>query len=479
MFRRQLFVAILFAGVLIMSLRPVADPDFWWHLRAGQWMVENRLILHQDIFSFTKAGQAWIAHEWLSEWLMYGLYRLGGLPLLILFFASLITVTFALLYLRSEGKPYLAGFALVLGFLATAPVLGARPQMFTFFLSSLYWYLLEGYRREGRLRWLIPIPFLMLLWVNLHGGYAMGVLLTGAFGLEAALERWNKRENNLLDTHHQAIHLGIALLLATAAVAANPNGLRMYRYPFETLGSPTMQAYIQEWFSPDFHLAHWQPLAVLLIVLLFAALLAHPRVSLANAALLAFFCYATLRSGRHVQFFVLAAVPVLSAAGENVLGKYLPAPPTETSPRLRWKARRLALTGLLLLAVLGRSLSVFHQQSESEAEKFPAHALAWIKANHPPQNLYNTYDWGGYLLWNLYPEYRVFIDGRADLYGDAFIEEFLSVYRGEEGWQARLQHYGVNTVLIQPAASLAKALQQSTEWVKVYEDELAVIFVRR
>ncbi len=479
MIRRQWFVFALFVGVLTMALRPVADPDFWWHLRAGRWMVEHRVILYQDIFSFTKAGQEWIAHEWLSEWLMYGLYRLGGLPLLILFFAGLVTATFAVLYLRTEGKPYLAGFSLVLGFLATAPVLGARPQMFTFFLSGLYWYLLERYRREGFSRWLMPLPLLMLLWVNLHGGYAVGLLLLGAFGLEATFEQWRKRERASSGAPGQVVPLGVALLLSTAAVMANPNGLRLYRYPFETLGSPTMQRYIQEWFSPDFHLAHWQPLAVLLVVLLLAAFFARPRVSLANAALLAFFCYATLRSGRHVPFFVLAAVPVLGAACETILGKYLPALPVEEPPRLRWKAYHIALAGLLLLAALGRSLSVFRQQTESEEEKFPARALAWFRENRPPPNLYNTYDWGGYLLWHLYPEYRVFIDGRADLYGDEFIEEFLRIYRAEKGWEAGLERYGVNTVLIQPSAPLAKVLQQSDSWARAYGDEQAVIFIRR
>jgi len=477
---RRLFVLVLFAAILAMSLGPLADPDFWWHLRAGQWMVEHRLILHQDIFSFTRAGQPWIAHEWLAEVIFYLLYRLGGTGLLVLFFALLITAVFALLYLRSDGKPYLAGFALVLGFLATAPLLGVRPQMFTFLLGNLYWYLLERYRREGKWQWLVPLPLLMVLWVNLHGGYALGVFLIGVFGLEAVVECWRRRqEQEAYRYRRQVAWLGIALLTSTLAVMLNPNGARMYRYPFETLGSPTMQTYIQEWFSPDFHLSYWQPLAILLIATSLIALFSSPRLSLANALLLAFFCYAALRSGRHVQFFVLAAVPVLSAGGEQICQKYFPRLATRSEARRGQNALAVALAVVLGLALAGRYRMVLRQQEISEREKFPVEALAWLEQHQPSPNLYNTYDWGGYLIWRLYPQYRVFIDGRADLYGDAFIEEFLSIYRAQAGWEKQLEHYEVRTVLIQPSALLAQALQQSDAWTKAYEDEIAVIFIRR
>ncbi len=457
-----------------MALRPIADADFWWHLRAGQWMVEQRVILQEDVFSFTKAGQEWITHEWLAEVLIYALYRLGGFGLLILVFALLIAATFALLYLRSAGKPYLAGFGVVLGFLAAAPVLGVRPQMFTFFLSSLYWYLLENYRERGAVGWLIPLPLLMVLWVNLHGGYAMGLFLLAVFGLEALVEAMRGR----VAYGDRVLPLGVTFLLSAAAVMANPHGVRMYRYPFETLTSPSMQANIQEWFSPDFHATYWQFLAILLIGVLLIGFFTHLRPSLAEALLLAFFCYSTLRSGRHVPFFVLAAVPVLTAGGENLLGKFLPTSVPRATRPLQ-DLLHVALMGLCLLALAGRFWNVVREQRTSEQEHFPARAVAWIEKNHPAPNLYNTYGWGGYLIWRLYPQYPVFLDGRADLYGDDFIYIFLRIYEADPGWETELERYRVNTVLIEPFAPLAKVLSYSPEWTQVYGDEQAVVFVRR
>ncbi len=472
---RRLFVFLLFAGVLAMALRPVADPDFWWHLRSGQWMVENRSILREDIFSFTRAGQEWITHEWLAEILIAVLYRLGGFELLILVFALLITATFALLYLRCEGKPYLAGFGVVLGFLAAAPVLGVRPQMFTFFLSSLYWYLLEHYRATGAVRWLFPLPLLMLLWVNMHGGYMTGLFLILVFALEALIEVIRKRVTGRACLYPW----GAVLLLSAAAVVANPHGGRLYRYPFETLVSPAMQANIQEWFSPDFHAAHWQFLALLLIGSLLIALFARLKLHLADAFLLGFFCYSTLRSGRHVPFFVLAAVPVFSAGCANLFGKYL----LMVSPLGRIHPVQKVLPGMLavlcLAALTGRYLDIARRQPVEEQAHFPADAVAWLEHNRPPPNLYNTYEWGGYLIWRLYPHYQVFIDGRADLYGDVFIGTFLRMYAAEVGWETDLERYQVNTVLIRPTAPLAKVLRLSEEWAAVYSDEQAIIFIRR
>jgi hypothetical protein len=130
----RLFTTILLIAIFTMTVREISDPDFWWHLRAGQYMVENATIPHTDPFSFTAQGQEWITHEWLSEVFMFGIYRVGGFALLTILFSGIITLAFVLTYARSEGRPYLAGFALLLGALATAPTWGVRPQML-----SLHW----------------------------------------------------------------------------------------------------------------------------------------------------------------------------------------------------------------------------------------------------------------------------------------------------------------------------------------------------
>ncbi|MGA7631490.1 MAG: hypothetical protein WCB11_12030, partial [Terriglobales bacterium] len=183
------FAAILLFGLLAMTARNAIDPDLWWHLRTGQWIVESGHIPHSDPFSFTRAGHAWISHEWLSEIIFFELYKHAGAPALIVFSAIITTFGFMLLYLRclpGGQNRHWAAAATALAALASAPSFGARPQMFTFTLASLLLFLVE--RGESRPKLLLWIPPLFLLWLNLHGGFALGPALLVAYGAGVLLE---------------------------------------------------------------------------------------------------------------------------------------------------------------------------------------------------------------------------------------------------------------------------------------------------
>src|SRR6202795_119152 len=145
------FAAILLFGLLAMTARPATDPDLWWHLRTGQWIVETGHIPHSDPFSFTRVGHVWVSHEWLSEVVFYELWKHGGAASLIVFSAIITTAGFMLLYLRCPGTRHWAAAATALGALASAPSWGVRPQMFTFTLASLLLWLLEAGENRPRL----------------------------------------------------------------------------------------------------------------------------------------------------------------------------------------------------------------------------------------------------------------------------------------------------------------------------------------
>jgi hypothetical protein len=162
-----------------MTARNAVDPDLWWHLRTGQWIIETGHIPRSDPFSFTRAGSPWVSHEWLSEVTFYEIWKHSGAAGLIIFSAIVTTAGFMLLYLRSPGKPHWAAVTLLLGALAAAPVWGVRPQMFTFVLASLLLWLLD--RGQERPCLLIWIPLLFLLWLNLHAGFALGPVLLVAY----------------------------------------------------------------------------------------------------------------------------------------------------------------------------------------------------------------------------------------------------------------------------------------------------------
>ena len=245
-----MFSLVLLLGLFGMTARPATDPDLWWHLRTGQWIVETGHVPHSDPFSFTRAGHAWVSHEWLSEVVFYELWKHGGAAALIVFAAMVTTAGFMLLYLRCPpygGRRHWAAAATVVGALASAPCWGVRPQMFTFTLASLLLWLLERGTERGtkkdRPRLLLWIPPLFLLWLNLHAGFALGPALVLAYGVGLMMETasgntpWQEARPILL-------RVLLLLLVCLALVPLNPSGAQLYRYPFDTLRSSGMRSFI-------------------------------------------------------------------------------------------------------------------------------------------------------------------------------------------------------------------------------------------
>jgi hypothetical protein len=280
---------------------------------------------------------------------------------------------------------------------------------------------------------------------------------------------------------HLIPRLGIVLLACTAAVPLNPHGLRMFSYPLETLQSPSMAAFIQEWASPDFHKAMFLPLALFLFLLLAALALSPKRARLSEVFLVFVTGLAALRSARHIPIFALIAAPIfaqqvwelISARGWDI---HLSAP-EGSAPRT---AVLFALLLLLAPTVLDVALikHFVDNQPAYEATNYPQAAVNFLDAEKLPGPIYNRYGWGGYLIRRLHGEYPVYIDGRADVYGDKFMYEAFNTYDGGNGWIESLDRFSIRTVLIAPDVPLASLLRNDQQWQKVYEDHQAVIFTR-
>jgi hypothetical protein len=478
---RKVFFIVLVLGLFLMTLRPIADPDFWWHLRTGQLILQTHAIPHTDPFSYTMVGKPWITHEWLSEILIYALFRLGGYGLLIFTFSIFITTAFLLTYLRSPAgtRPYVAGFVLLLGAVATAPTWGVRPQMISLLLASLFFLLLDRYKNNGNLYNLVPLPLIMLVWVNLHAGYFLGLVLIGIFiagGLiDLLVSDFLKREQVLPAPDLKSIlTLCVTLGVCVMVTFANPNGVLIIIYPFQTLTSSSMQQFIQEWFSPDFHQLMWQPLAWLILALIGVGMVSKKSISTTNILLTIGFGYAALISMRNIPFFALAAIPVLT----DQVGSMMNIHTSVYAPgRLFRLMVPILLAGIFLITCL-RFIQVVQEQPRTELENFPKTAVDWLQNNATAGNLFNSYNWGGYLTWRLFPQVRVYIDGRADVYGDAFIFDYLSIYNAEPGWEDKLNAQDIQTVLVESNAPLAGALRQSPVWHVSFSDKLSTIFVR-
>jgi hypothetical protein len=472
---RRVFVAVFTIGIFALAFRSATDPDLWWHLRTGQLMLETHKFFHVDPYSFTKFGQPWVDHEWLSQIVIYGLYRFAGWGGLISAFAALITLAFFIVFLRSKGKPFVAGTMTVWGAIASVPSFGVRPQMFTLFLASLFLYVLERSDERERLLWWTPV--LVLIWVNLHAGYALGIafLLIFLAGDAVELAFGHNQERKAIGRMKTRAMVTVA---AIAVVPLGPYGRTMYRYPFETLNSRAMLAYIGEWQSPDFHQGKYLAVLFLLLACLAVPALSPGRWRARDLLLLAFTAGAALRSVRHVPIFALVSVPLLSAL---IQARFERSSPFDRRSPLT--PTKLTVNVVLLVGLLGfaaaRVSSVVAQQGISESKEFPADAVRFLKSAQAPAPLMNHYNWGGYFIWQLYPEYRVYIDGRADVYGDSFLEEFASTYylRGSS-WRSGLERWGVRTVVMPPDAPLVTALSSLPQWKVVFSDRQATVLTR-
>jgi hypothetical protein len=248
-----------------------------------------------------------------------------------------------------------------------------------------------------------------------------------------------------------------------------------------------MMQYIQEWKSPNFHEPMFQALALLFLVTFAALTLSGKRARPGELLMLLVTALATLRSSRNVPFFALLAIPLLAEhlwhwVTAQRWGQWFTKPEARETGKA--SALKVALNVLLLViapmtVVAFRIGDSVRNQYKTESENYPAAAVNFMLKERPPQPIYNEYVWGGYLIWRLYPEYRVSMDGRADVYGDALIEEFLAVHDGETKWRESLDKHGTRTVLVKPDAPLASLLRQDAGWERVFEDQGSAIFVRR
>jgi len=483
---RRLVVAILFLALFAMAIRAPVDTDTWWHLRAGREVLERGHILRTDPFSHTRYGSPWTAYTWLSEVILYWLFHhfsYAGLGVLI---GVVVAVAFAFVYLQMEGGPFIRAFIIVLAAATSAVTWIARPHLASFLLTAFLSYLLYlfKWRRVNRL-WLLPPLF--VLWVNLHAGYALGFMVLLAFVIGEAL-------NHLLASvcpsdgpivSWRGIGMVVAIaLLSFLLLAVHPNTTKMWTYYLETVRIGALQDFIQEWQSPDFHPLYAQPFIWLLLATLAAVGLSGRRVDGTDLALVAMFAYASLLAGRNFGPFALLAAPVLSRHAAPLLARcgWPGRPRPRPTPRSRLLFGALNL-GLLLTVVALAVAKIWTPLSpafnrQQERKSLPVDAVAWIREHHPPGEIFNPYNWGGYLIWSLYPDYRVFVDGRTDLYGDAFLREYLSVQLGRPGFEETLDEHGVNLVLTYPDDALSNQLACIGGWEEVYRDQVAVVWVR-
>ncbi len=480
---RRLLVVVLFASIFTMAVRTTLDPDMWWQLRCGQVQWEEHTILRSDIFSHTAAGVRWVNQSWLAQIGMWGLYNLGRYPALALTVAAIVTLTFGFVFAQSEANPYLRAFVVLLGAIASAKVWSPRPHLLTFLLTGVVGYLLYLYKHRSRnLLWLLPPLF--VLWANVHGGYIAGFVLLGCTILGEIGNHLLGVGEKVLSWRRIAV-LGGVTLLSLLACLLNPQGYRLVLFPLNTMSSTAQQQLISEWASPDFHEPDLLPFLFLILLTVVALGLTRQHADATDLCLCAAFIAMGLRSARFIGLPALVMTPIamrslshfpIPTFRPGAAGVIGPSIPPGVARILNW----ILLAAILLACGFKLTLPLNPQVIATEEEqRYPMKAVDYLASHDLAGPMLNDYNWGGYLIWKLWPRYPVFVDGRADPYSDELLWDYAAIVCLQSDWRERLEKYEVGFALIPSDSALAMLLATDPAWERVYTDDLAAIFVRR
>jgi hypothetical protein len=327
--------------------------------------------------------------------------------------------------------------------------------------------------------WILPL--ITAVWANMHSGYLTGIALLGAYVVGEAIQRRLAQPDETTLPWPQIGQLAIVTIVSLLAALLNPRGIELVLFPLGTLGSSVIQSNIVEWYSPDFHLVYFWFFGLMMALGVLSMVYSRRAVTWTDLLLFGGPAAGGLLSARHIPLFAVAAAPIiarhlLSALSQTRLYPLASGTSSPTAPT-RFLQMLNGFVLLLMLLVGAVWLQTRLASNEAALERtFPVAAVDFIEdAGLADGRIYNTYEWGGYLIWRRIP---VFIDGRTELYGNEFFNYYLQTTRVRENWQQPLDEMAVDLVLLRSNAALATVLRVSADWQEVYSDDLARVFVR-
>jgi hypothetical protein len=457
----------------------LGDGDTGWHIRTGEWILEHGQVPYRDLFSFSRAEGEWFAWEWLADVVFALLHRWGGVALLT-YFAGFLLVGSAILLLRWivwRGSNALVAFPLMMLAVGGSTVhYLARPHIFTIFLLVVTAWLLDAERREpsGRIWWLAPLT---VLWTNLHGGWPVLFVFLGLqVGARLVYRDMLWRRDAVVG------------VVCGALTFCNPYTWRLHAHIFGYLQSDWIRDAVEEFQSPKFRSENLLQYEFLLLL---GMACVWPRIrqgvgGLAEGLAVVLWAHLSLGSVRHAPIFIIAAVPVIATAL------------TEWIEPLWEGARKSSVTGVfrgldrdlrpkfagnsvwVVLLPLLLWLGTRETWPKDFPEKtFPVEAVATVGARLEGGRVFASDQWGDYVIYQLWPRTRVYIDGRSDFYGPELGKEYLSLLAGRSDWNQVFERYSISHAVLPTKSELGDRLRVDHNWQLIHSDGLSAVFERR
>jgi hypothetical protein len=471
-------ILILFDGG-----KALVDGDTLWHIAAGQHMLKSKTILTHDIFSHTAFGKSWLAHEWLSEVIMAWFHGHAGLIGTAVFFFLIAALSFWLLFqiVSRETDDWTAIFAVSVALTFSMTHMLARPHVFSWFFGVITLYALK----KGE-RYYYLLPVVTALWANLHGGFILGLALQGLMISGKMLEGVFSKPRTvfsklLVREKRPLVFLGLSIL----AAGINPFGYKLYLFPFQVT-SKVFSTSIMEWLPPDLQ-QEWQ-FRLFFLGILFLVSLSRTRTTWTDRLFILFFFNAALTHQRNMGIAAVFLTPYLAKALKSLtlsdlrtIRKSTDAGELQTSP-ITGPLTTVILAGILILMAgpshpAGRA--ILQTLISLPATNHPADAVAHLQKTRPSGKMFNKYSWGGYLIYELKASEKVFIDGRADMYGEKIFSDYQKIVSLDSEMENLLDEYDIGWVFYPTGSVLIRYLKMSGKWEENYTDEKATILVRK
>lgn len=484
----------LFLFLMVRGSDLLADADTAWHIGIGRYILETGSIPKTGIYSYTAAKMPWMAHEWLTELIFATTHSVTGLNGVVVLAALAIAITHSIFF----GFLCYRGINTVLALVLTIFVMTitsvhwlARPHILSMPIILIWYMALEAYRLEGK-RYIYLLPLLTVLWVNLHGGFMAGLLLIAVYWLGSLPDFFLSKDGHVRERGKKDLLVyGKVGLLTAAASLFNPHGYKALLFPFQIMGQELNVGRVEEWASPNFHevLPYEYMLLSLIAVLGFSLW----RLSFIETGLVVLWTHLSLHSARYSPLFAIIITPIVAIRLEHMMedgregGNWLLNKIHAFSDRVQkisgsLKGHTLPIIAVaVVVAVTINGGKVFGKQLLEhgfDKKNFPMEAVEFAEKNEIKGKIFNTYHFGGYLIYKGFPKDGVFIDGRADMYNE-FLKNYYNVIDIKQEWKDVPKKFGIDWMLITANSPLSVLLLETDEWRLIYADKVANIFVKK